>query len=1061
MTHQEVDWSRFSGEAGGHLFERFCADLLNAQGYAVQHMAKGGNDEGKDILVLRRSDDIAGPPPTVLCLVECKARTSKDRKAISLDDINRSLWALFEHNCGCLVVFTTHKFNSQAVNCFLRVNERGRLKISWVDQDDLLELGRRYPNVWRLHLDHAPPPAAALAEQGPIRVYGETRPIFWGDDEPLGIVIHNTGPVAGRAKLVRNGNVISEAALDHHERTILTIRQTAPPMPNPYEGIEIMFEPAAAAVTTTQLRPDAGGKMEMRRRVDHLFADPGGLRAVVAEAIAARRTVHLRGSAGCGKSRLLAECRRNLPRSLFTDLSRDDEEECLLDALVQQATGWPVHLLAHVPEALVEGLSISSGCAGDHLKVVAEYCAGRAAHTNAAVARALVALISTTLDTLVVDNIQDATDLDEAILKEALSAGAPVCLLATRTDESGLPAKTAHILRARQSIEHVELRLDENTQSRLDAFVRIAAAEAATADFFLKLSAGESFQAWISKLKALRQLGALEVGDDGRLQLLEMPGRTDFGSYAQLQELILFSRLPETLRAPCQDAIQAASVFGETFPVAFIESLLGESGVEALDELERRELIRTMSDPSPYGLCFRFDHALTRNAVAGLVPTTRRRRLHEAAARFVESWPDFQAGGGHYEAGFHYRAAGRDAASLDRYESGARHYLEVGRVASAQHGLLAALPLFDRLPFERSTDSVARELELRELLLESALLVALPEVEWGRQIAAFEIQAHLFPGLPNLARRIGRSHCFNACLKGYLRDAPGGWREMEKAIELLAGIDDPLPHAEALKWGANLKKNLAAYDEAAAMGHRAYELYSQGKNWRGAGETATELSHVYYEMYRLEEALAWGETAHGHYAALGHPSLVARARVDLARMRAVLFPAERRTGEEMEFSVTLARHAGIGSHVAKAMVNWGIYLTLEMSDEGEAAQRFADAAQLLRIYPSAYVESLLRFCETGLVCRPGLATAMKSSPLGEQFVVSCRHLEAPEQIGDRRLQLMLKVLAATENEAVLDWLDRFPASELAVYAGIGLGRAFAARERANPMFTRGGFALYY
>jgi tetratricopeptide (TPR) repeat protein len=1061
MSLQAVDWSRFAGDEGGHRFERFCADLLGAQGYSVEHMAKGGNDEGKDLLILQQPKSIAGSPPTVLCLVECKSRTTKDRKAISLEDISRSLWALFENNCACLVLFTTHKFNSQAVNCFLRVNERGQLKISWIDQDDLIEMGRRHPGVWRSHLQSEPPGLAPHAQAtDDFRVFGQARGIVWGDDEPLGVVMHNTGPVSGRARLRRNGVVIDEVVLDHHQRVVLSAPASDQANDNPYNGLTASFQPSGAGHAVERAIQGLEN-IETRRRVDHLFADPANQRARILKALNSGKDVHLRGGAGCGKSRLLTECLRTLSHSLAIDLSRDDEDERLLDALVQRATGWPANLLAKLPEGLVDGLSKSAGCDPSQLRLVADYCAERVAHPTAAVARALISLTSKALRCLVVDNIQEATNLDEAILQEALSAAdGPACLLTTRTDGVEFPARSARILRA-ASTRPLEFIQDDDQAERLASFVQVTAVDEATASCFSTLIRDASFQTWVSKLKALRQLGTLQVEEDGRLRLLEQPDRIDLGSYARLQELILFSRLPDKLHASCAGALQAGSVFGEVFPVSFVESLLGEKGIEALDELERRELIKGVAQPSLYGLCFRFDHALTRNAVMGTIPSTKRAKLHEAAARFVESWSEFQPGASHYEMAMHYRSAGRVMAALSGYEAGAQHYLNVGRVGSAQTGLLAGLPLFDELPIDRNAGSIARELHARELLLESALLVPLPEDVWERQIEAFQIQTHLFPGVPGFETRLGRSHCFNACFDGFRRRVPTAWREMQKALQLLEGMDDPLPLAEALKWGSNLQKNLGAYDRAALMATRAYDIYLDRGHERLAGEAATELSHVFYEAHSFDDALVWGRRALEHYGAVGHPSLVARARVDIARMLAMLRPADPTTCDELELAVRLGRHAGIGSQVAKALMNLGIYLALEKSDHSTAAARFTDAEQILRIHPNAYVGTLLQFVQTGLFLGPKASRALRTGQLGKRLVALCRHFESPDQIGDRRMQMMLKALSAAGNDSVLDWLERFGSSNVAVYARIGLGRKFVTLEASSPLFRQNGFALYY
>jgi tetratricopeptide (TPR) repeat protein/Holliday junction resolvase len=1063
MSLQAVDWGRFSGSDGGHRFERFCADLLAAQGFAVEHMSKGGNDEGKDLLILQHPKDIIGPPPTVQCIVECKSRTSKNRRAISLEDINRSLWALFETNSTCLVVFTTHKFNSQAVNCFLRLNERGRVKISWIDQDDLVELGRRHPEVWRVHLGTDPPPrlSSETESESYIRADGQARRILWGTDEPVTVIVHNSGPSAGRAMLRKNGIVVTECALGHHQRAILHAPSADNWSGNPYDELTVSFEPADATSPVHEQPVRGVADTEKRQRIDCLFADPENQRQRILKSLASGSDIHIRGDAGCGKTRLLDECLRQLPESLFADLSRDDEHECLLASLVQHLTGWPPAFLASLPEGLVGKFSDYTECDERPLQIVADFCAGRRAHTAAAVACALIALASRDLMYLIVDNIQDATMLDEAILQEAVSAArGPTCLVATRTEEGNLPTQSAAILRAMPQ-RPIEFPQNEGAAERIAEFIRIAATDEATAVCLEHLVGSESFQGCMSRLKALRQLGALHVDEGGSLRLVEEPERTDFGTYAQVQNLVLYSRLAADLREPCTNAVRAAAVFGETFPVAFIEAMLGDRGVEALDELERRELIVSVTDPSPYGLCFRFDHALTRNAIIGTTPTTKRVSLHREAARFIESWVDFQPGSSHYEAAAHYSAAGCVADALAGYETGSRHFLQIGRIGSAQRGLLEGLPLFDLLPLERTSESIARELQDRELLLETALLVPLPEDVWRQQIDAFQIQAHLFPGIPDFTRRIGRSYCFNACFAGFRRHVPSGWREMERALKMLSGIEDPLPFAEAQKWGANLQKNLGRYEEAAIMARRAYDTYAKQHDERHAGEAATELSHVFYEAYKFADAYKWGELALQHYGVVGHPSLVARARVDIARLLAINRPGDPATHEELELSVRLGRHAGIGSLVAKALMNLGIYLAIEDSDLDQAAERFADAERVLHTHPNSYVETLLGFARIGLFAREEVSEELAASLVGERTLELCRYFDKPDQIGDRRLQMILKVLSAAGNPAVLGWLEAFSTNQFTPYARIGLGKDFYTLERTDPFFRQGGFALYY
>jgi hypothetical protein len=159
--------------------------------------------------------------------------------------------------------------------------------------------------------------------------------------------------------------------------------------------------------------------------------------------------------------------------------------------------------------------------------------------------------------------------------------------------------------------------------------------------------------------------------------------------------------------------------------------------------------------------------------------------------------------------------------------------------------------------------------------------------------------------------------------------------------------------------------------------------------------------------------------------------------------------------------VRLARHAGIGSNVAKALMNWGIFLAVERLDIEGAARRLHDSAESLRLNPNAYLATLLGFVRLSVPGGAGAAESLRDSPIGSRLVEWCTHYEDPDQIGDRRMQQMLKSLAAAGHAQVAEWLRGFPGNLFEPYVGIGLGPAFEALEHGNPLLGKGGQRLYY
>jgi class 3 adenylate cyclase/tetratricopeptide (TPR) repeat protein len=105
-------------------------------------------------------------------------------------------------------------------------------------------------------------------------------------------------------------------------------------------------------------------------------------------------------------------------------------------------------------------------------------------------------------------------------------------------------------------------------------------------------------------------------------------------------QAVLAARI-DLLDSPHKRALQCAAVVGRSFWIGVVADMLGLESAEVaylLDELERRELIRSESQTSMDGEPeFRFKHGLTREVAYAGLPRRERTVLHLAAADWIET----------------------------------------------------------------------------------------------------------------------------------------------------------------------------------------------------------------------------------------------------------------------------------------------------------------------------------------------------------------------------------------------------------------------------------------
>jgi class 3 adenylate cyclase/tetratricopeptide (TPR) repeat protein len=184
----------------------------------------------------------------------------------------------------------------------------------------------------------------------------------------------------------------------------------------------------------------------------------------------------------------------------------------------------------------------------------------------------------------------------------------------------------------------------------------------------------------------------------------------------------------DRLELASRQVLERAAVLGLAFAQEQVDALL--SGGHEIDvgatlrELAQRDFV--VADPETPGQAYRFRHALTREAAYDAIPKSLRVRLHSAAAERLASEPDGEARD--EQIGYHLEQAHRavtDLGEMDPRTSGlgeraGAHLAAAGRGAAARGDVRAAAGLLERatalLP-EGHVDRPGVLMDLHEALL--------------------------------------------------------------------------------------------------------------------------------------------------------------------------------------------------------------------------------------------------------------------------------------------------------------------------------------------------------
>jgi DNA-binding SARP family transcriptional activator/tetratricopeptide (TPR) repeat protein len=131
----------------------------------------------------------------------------------------------------------------------------------------------------------------------------------------------------------------------------------------------------------------------------------------------------------------------------------------------------------------------------------------------------------------------------------------------------------------------------------------------------------------------LLEIGAVEVGSDGRWRLLQHDG---FGLPDSVLDVIT-SRVVR-LGPEIVEILRAAAVIGRSFELAVLTEVVDQPVDVTLDALDRADDAGLVS---PAGrTTFQFAHSLVHQTLYQALPSTRRARLHRRVAQVLEAHPD-------------------------------------------------------------------------------------------------------------------------------------------------------------------------------------------------------------------------------------------------------------------------------------------------------------------------------------------------------------------------------------------------------------------------------------
>ena len=1061
-----VDWSIFAGQSGGDLFEEFCVDLLRAQGYEAERSSKGP-DSGKDIWIYDKPKSESLIQPKVICIAECKSRVSGKRRAISLRDLNRTGWNVLENtDIHCLRLYTTHKFNDDAIRCFRNINNKNDINISWIDGDDLSNQIVDHPSIWKQYFKCNPPSKPEKSKV--IRIDEVKKSPFLNDISINSISFQIMQPWSGTISLVVGEEVFERKEINSAGHYTIAFNDRNLQIDSSQSFLRLVGYDSDSS-SSQDIPIQNNSNVKKIARLDSKFSDPDGNCEILLTNLRRNINCHLEGIAGSGKSRFLKEIRQKIQHeSLYIEYVNNNKKNSLFDALIRSIFGASCESLSLLSQDIISHIGLALGLDQEVLSVLSYSlselsCETRREINNQEIAQSISTALPRNLKVIIIDNIQWMSDFDRLILSEVLKKKSKLCcIFASRLGSDLEYSNSQEVVNLFDKSHLFELKIDGFAMAnRIEEFINITSFNGDTNNLLQRLASGLSFQEFMSTLKALRQLGVVNVYNSGSIEIIKQIPSAKLGDYNTLQKIIVSSKLDKNLKKLCSESIQIASIFGYRFPAEFIIFCLGEDAINALDQLLLREIIVLEEYEGLYGPSYIFDHVLTRNSIYESIGGATKTRLHDKAAEFILNWDKYISGRQYYDAAYHKQYAKKTRDSIALWDKGVENFMSRHRINEAQEGLIQCLNLYSHLHIDsKQYHDIDDELRLREVFLENALLVHPEEEQWQHQIYAFIIDTKNYPNVSGYDRRLGKGLCFQACFHGFRRKQLKALEKINDSLSVLKPIKNNLAYAEALKWASNIKKNLASYDEAIDLGLESYNLYRESQNLKGQGESALELYHTYAENLEFEESKKWIHIAREHYSSYRHPGLIARTYVEEARVLSILQPNKSYTMEAHQFAINSAKRYCIGSHVGRAIMNMGIYQASQQLDIDLVHITLNRALEELKTNQNNYQKLILDFSIIILTEQKDFISE-KIYSLSDRLMELCIGYESVHNIGDRRIQNMIKVMLAIGNETIINWVKNSTVVDYSLYFDIGLGDELSKKEKNNPYFSGWKCLLYY